>query len=393
MNMELRIFNTNLEMLGIVDETISVIWQPSYWDKGGYGDVKILAPVTKNTSTLLATGNIIVRHGEEAEYTDATGEWRRAAQITYRYISKDINGAEQIEVQGCFLKKWLAKRCIPRKMMLTGTNQSIINTILQENYIFPENNKRRFDMLTMLQQTDLGGGIVNYSAEFGADAEDEIYNRALSGKLGFDILVNERTKMYGFWLYKGKDLTVSNKQGNAPCLFSRDFDNVNEQEYTESIESVKNTAYVTGAAAENEEQPEIEIWKNNIEASGLDRDEVFVEATDISRTATDINGQDVAIPTEQYIQLITAKADTQLKSYTEKINFVTTINTSKNLKYKKDFNVGDVVTSIEKRWGIKIDARITKISQTNQNGQETLEVTFGESLPTLTEKIQQKIKK
>ena len=51
--MELRIFNRNLEPLGIVDETISVIWQPSYWDKGDYGDVKILAPITDYNTILL----------------------------------------------------------------------------------------------------------------------------------------------------------------------------------------------------------------------------------------------------------------------------------------------------------------------------------------------------
>ena len=126
--MELRIFNRNLEPLGIVDETISVIWQPSYWDKGDYGDVKILAPITDNNTMLLVKGNIIVRHGESAEYTDERGDWRRAMQVTYRFISKDINGAEQIEVQGCFLKKWLSKRVLTDKLILTGTNQNIINT-------------------------------------------------------------------------------------------------------------------------------------------------------------------------------------------------------------------------------------------------------------------------
>ena len=110
--MELRIFNRELEPLGIVDEAISLIWQPSYWDKGDYGDVKILAPITENNTALLVKGNIVVRHGESAEYTDESGEWRRAMQITYRFISKDINGAEQIEVQGCFLKKWLSKRVL-----------------------------------------------------------------------------------------------------------------------------------------------------------------------------------------------------------------------------------------------------------------------------------------
>ena len=87
------------------------------------------------------------------------------------------------------------------------------------------------------------------------------------------------------------------------------------------------------------------------------------------------------------------KAAGQLESYGERISFVSTISTSKNLKYKRDFTIGDIVTSIEKRWGIKIDARITKVNQTSQNGQDTLEVTFGESLPTLIEKIKQKVGK
>ncbi|MDO4292156.1 MAG: siphovirus ReqiPepy6 Gp37-like family protein [Eubacteriales bacterium] len=390
--MELRMFNMDLEPLGIIDEAVSVIWQPSYWDKGDYGDVKILAPITDNNTALLVKGNIIVRHGESAEYTDEKGEWRRAAQITYRFISKDINGAEQIEVQGCFLKKWLSKRLITDQLMLTDTNQNIINTIVRQNFGEDAPQERQGERFTMLAQDDLGGSSVEYSAEFGASAEDEIYNRALVGKLGFDILVNERARLYGFWLYKGKDLTATNTQGNTPCIFSRDFDNVNEQEYTESIESMKNTAYVAGAADSDGTQPRIEVWKDGEEAKGWDRDELFIEATDISRTTKDQSGQDVAIPLEQYLQLMATKADGELENYGECVSFVSTISTSKNLQYKKDFTVGDIVTSIEKRWGIKIDARITKINQTSQNGQETLEVTFGESLPTLIEKIKQKVR-
>lgn len=384
--MELRIFSRDLEPLGIVDETISVIWKPSYWDKGDYGDVKILAPITNNNNSLLTKGNIIVRHGESAEYSNAAGEWRRAMQITYRYITKDENGTEQIEVQGCFLKQWLAKRILTEQTVLTDTNQNIINSIITKNFITPSAEKRKFERFILLPQEDLGGSSIEYSAEFGADAQTEIYNRALAGKLGYDILVNERTKQYGFWLYKGKDLTATNKQGNTPCIFSRDFDNVNEQEYTESIESMKNTAYVIGAADESGEQPQIEVWKET-ETAGIDRDELFIEATDISRTAQNEAGEDTQIPESQYLELMVTKANGELETYGEVINFVSTINVSKNLQYKRDFTVGDVVTSIEKRWGVKIDARVTKITQTSQNGQETIEVTFGDSLPSLIEKI------
>ena len=58
--MELRIFSRDLEPLGIVDETISVIWKPSYWDKGDYGDVKILAPITNNKTITTTAKNIFI---------------------------------------------------------------------------------------------------------------------------------------------------------------------------------------------------------------------------------------------------------------------------------------------------------------------------------------------
>lgn len=389
--MELRVFSRDLEPLGIVDEIISVIWQPSYWNKGDYGDVKVLAPITANNSALLVAGNIIVRHGEAAEYRDAAGEWRRAMQITYRFITKDENGIEQIEIQGCFLKKWLSKRIIPKQMLLTDTNQNIINAIVRGNYGADAEESRQFDSFIMLEQESWGGSSIEYSTEFGAQAEQEIYDRALAGKLGYDILVNERVKKYGFWLYKGKDLTATNTQGNTPCIFSRDFDNVNEQEYTESIENMKNTAYVSGAADSDGTQPQIEVWKDE-EAAGLDRDELFIEATDISRETKNDAGETVEIPLEQYLQLMATKADGELEQYGKIVNFVSTINASRNIQYKRDFNVGDIVTSIERRWNIKIDARVTKITQTNQKGQESIEVTFGESLPSLIEQIK-KIRK
>ena len=156
---------------------------------------------------------------------------------------------------------------------------------------------------------------------------------------------------------------------------------------------MKNTAYVQGAADANDNQPQIEVWKDGEAAAGLDRDELFVEATDISRKKKDAQGQEQEIPLAQYLELMATKANGELETYGERISFVSTINTSQNLKYKRDFKVGDIVTSIEKRWGIKIDARITKVNQTSQNGQDTLEVTFGESLPTLIEKIKQKVGK
>lgn len=383
--MELRVFTRDLEPLGIVDELISTIWQPTYWQQGNYDDCKLLAPVTDNNNNLLVKGNIVVLHGEAAEYTDEYGEWRRAMQITYRHITKDENNTEQIELQGCFLKKWLSKRVLLSNQIITGTNQSIINALVVNNVGDNAISARQFENFIMLQQDSLGGSSVDYTTKYGDGLADAVYERALSGKLGYDILVNERNRLYGFWLYKGNDMSSGNSEGNTPCIFSRDFDNVTEQDYTESIENMKNVCYCTSAADEDGTIYAQEVYED--EQAGIDRDEFYVDMTNISWTVKDEQGQETRLTPEQYIELMTTEGYAQLDDYGEVMTFESTINTSKNLQYKRDFNVGDIVTTIEKNWGIRIDARITKIGETWQNGKHTLEVTFGESMPTLLDKI------
>lgn len=106
-NVELRVYDKELTPLGVIDEIASLLWTPTYWNEGTVGDLKLLAPMTENNTKLLVKGNIVVLHDGAADYTDETGNWRRGAQIRYRHITKDANGAEQIEVQGHFLKNGL----------------------------------------------------------------------------------------------------------------------------------------------------------------------------------------------------------------------------------------------------------------------------------------------
>lgn len=381
--MELRVYDTELKPLGIVDQIKSLLWSPSYWNEGTVTDLQLLAPMTENNKKLLIKGNIVVLHDGDAEYTDDAGNWRRAAQIKYRHITADTEGAEQVEVQGCFLKKWLSKRVVLNKIVMTGTEQEKINRIVTENHGSGATERRKLPRFVILAQNDLGGSSTQYSNEDLVDAGYEVYSRALAGKLGYDILVNEKTGKYGFWLYKGRNLTSGNADGNTPSIFSRDFDNVNEQEYTESDEGKKNVIYVTGAADEAGVIPWVEIDQGG---AGLDRDEVRVDKSDISRTYME-NEVEITIPEEEYLNMLRTAGNASLEDYRETVVFAAGINITSNLKYGKDFNIGDRVTCQERRWGIRIDVRITAVCITYQEGTKEIEATLGESLPTLIQQI------
>lgn len=382
-DVELRVYDTALTPLGVIDEIESLLWKPTYWSEGTAKDIQLLAPMTENNKRLLVKGNLIVLHDGGPEFTDESGNWRRAAQIKYRNITKNTEGAEEIEVQGWFLKKWLSKRVVLNKIAMTGTEQEKINRIVTENHGSGAAERRRLPNFSILAQGDLGGSSTTYANEDFIDAGTEVYNRALAGKLGYDILVNEKAARYGFWLYKGRNLTSGNPEGNTPSIFSRDFDNVGEQEYTESDEGKKNVIYVTGAADAAGAIPWVEIDQGG---EGLERDEVHVSKSDISRTYTE-NDAEITIPEAEYIKMLeTAGADT-LEDYGETLSFTAVINTASNLRYGEDFNIGDRVTCMEREWGIRIDVRITAVCVTYQNGLKEIEATLGESLPTLTQQI------
>lgn len=380
--MELRVFDETVEPLGLIDEMASLLWHVKYFDVGTFN---LLAPITDNNKRLLTEGNIIVKHDGKREVTDAAGGiWRRAAQITYVHITKDENGLEQIEAQGYMLSQWLNKRCISPQIVTTATNQSIINTMVKNNCGSSAGTKRRFPRFIMLAQETIAGSAVEYANEVYAKLGQEVKARAQAGKLGYDILINERSRQYGFYLYKGKDLTAKNSEGNTPCIFSRDFDNVNEQEYTASIENCGNFIYIQGAEDDNGSQPVTTVDGEG--ASGLELTEVFCDATDIARKYQ--SGEtEVTIPLNTYLQMLKTRAAAELENYGKIINFVSTINTNSNLKFKQDFDLGDRITCKETKWGIQIDARITEVTETYQKGAEEIEATFGDSLPTLVDQI------
>lgn len=380
--MEIRVFSTEVEPLGAIDEISSLLWVTKYFDVGTFS---LLAPITENNSKLLKRGNIITKHDGRREVVTEDGKiWRRAAQITYVHITKDENGLEQLEAQGYMLSRWLSKRCIVPQIVKTDTNQALINFMVEKNCGSQAGSRRKFQRFSILPQEKVAGTLVEYANVAYADLGAEVKGRAQAGKLGYDILINEREKLYGFYLYKGKDLTAKNSEGNTPCIFSRDFDNVDEQEYTDSIENCKNFIYVQGAAEENEAQPVVTV--DAAGASGLELEEVFCEATDIARKYQE-GETEVTIPLSTYLAMLRTRGSTELEGYGEAVSFTSTISTNSNLKYKSDFDLGDRITCKEVKWGIQIDARITEVLETYQKGEETIEATFGDSLPTLLEQI------
>ena len=58
-----------------------------------------------------------------------------------------------------------------------------------------------------------------------------------------------------------------------------------------------------------------------------------------------------------------------------------------DLKYKTDFNLGDMIKVVSKRWGVSMTVRITEIEESYDRSGMSLGVTFGKPLLTLAQKL------
>lgn len=371
--MELYVYSSEMELQGIVEKIASLIWTRRYWS---CGEFKLLVPFTEEHSRMLVKNNIIMKRGDD-----------EAAQIRYVSITKNSQGLEEIEVQGKFLIAWIGKRIIKKQIITNDTTQNILYRIVRENVTNPADTARKIpDVSIATDDKDTESGVIDYTSEQYTNAQLAAETAAKAAKLGIRMRTDARTGAHVFSVYEGRDLTAGNTAGNAPCIFSQEFDNIIEQEYTNSVENLKTTAFVGGEEKEGVARKVAEVGGAT---AGLEREEVFINATDIVQEYEDDDGTQVTLTDTEYLALLSARGAEELEQYAETLSFGSKINTFANLIYRTDYDLGDRVTCVNKRWGIRIDVRITEIAETYQNNVEEIDITFGESLPALLTQIRQ----
>lgn len=371
--MELYVYSSEMELQGIVEKIASLIWTRRYWS---CGEFKLLVPFTEEHSRMLVKNNIIMKRGDD-----------EAAQIRYVSITKNSQGLEEIEVQGKFLIAWIGKRIIKKQIITKDTTQNILYRIVRENVTNPADTVRKIpDVSIATDDADTESGVIDYTSEQYTNAQLAAETAAKAAKLGIRMRTDARTGAHVFSVYEGRDLTAGNTAGNAPCIFSQEFDNIVEQEYTNSVENLKTTAFVGGEEKEGVARKVAEVGGS---AAGLAREEVFINATDIVQEYEDDDGTQVTLTDAEYLALLSARGAEELEQYAETLSFGSKVNTFANLIYRTDYDLGDRVTCVNKRWGIRIDVRITEIAETYQNNVEEIDITFGESLPALLTQIRQ----
>lgn len=362
--MELIVFDKNMNRVGIIDGFTSLVWTRR---NKAPGDFSMLLPYNDDKNGLLEPGNIVAQKGGN-----------EAMQISFKRMSKNETGLDEIEIKGYALTEWMGRRILLSEIITEDLEPvQIMRKMVEDTMTQPEDEARQFENVVLGGAETLGDDVISYKGEQFRPVLDAERILMEDHDIGVKVETNQRTGLHSIIFFRGEDKTA---ESEFPCIFSPEYENIAQQNYTFSNENMRNMAYVKG------EKQELTIGE---EITGADRREMHISTTDINNDYTDESGKEIKLTDEQVLEKMRERAEEEMAERIEEETFDGVITRAGQLRYKEDFDLGDKVTCIYKRWGLRVDARIEEITETYQGEKRDIMVLFGEGTPTLEKRIKQ----
>lgn len=342
--MELRIYDRELNFLGIIENQRSLIWTRKYFD---VGDFQIHVPVTDYNVSLLKRGNLV-------SYRNA-----KDAGVIESLTLEQNDLSNEILVEGRFLASYMDRRLIRGTRNFDGTIEVAMRTLFSEATALP-----------LVQLGELKGFTdeVEFQVTYKNLLDYEV-KLAMAGNLGFHFVPDFTEKTITFDIYQGLDRSRSQKD-RAFVEFSDEFSNINTICFVENDQLLKNIAYVGG---EGEGSARVIVQVGATSSTGLDRRELFVDARDLR--SDDLTAA-------KYRAILRQRGLEVMKDYDLAETMECTADANLNFQYREDYDLGDIVTVRKKNWDIAKNLRITEIAEVYEHGNMEVTPTFGTPLPT-----------
>ncbi len=377
--MDLSIYSPELKLLGVADEFSSLIWHRRFF-KAGY--FKLSAPALKNNISLLRKHNLI-----EKPESDEIG-FITSVKITY-----DSEKGGTVDVSGCFLSGLLSRRIITD----AGESDGLLEIIDKQCGSACSEPIRQIPSL-MIDKTVP----VNYFYTEGI----KFYNLAefctavcMQELCGICIkLVHGSNENYLLLTVRyGVDRSVEQTE-NPQVVFSEEFDNLLSAEYSYSEDNSINTVYGYSTVSPGvDDKPAPPEYLTGAENSGFNRLEASVSVKAVIETYTAMKfigygaEGNPMYETEQRKRVKVADTLKLLKLECEKGKREIAENVSGDVKlelgYKKDYELGDIVTIYQENWNVTLNRRIYEVTEYYDSNGRIVQPVFGNPLRTIADFI------
>lgn len=323
----LNVYNPAYERIGVIEGYAYLNWTRKYASCGEF-EFK----TTLSYMSLLQIGNVI------AKFNDA-----EAGII--EYIHTETVNKDDVTVTGRLLPSLLGIRIVWNDVDMTGNTGAVIGRLINDNCISPSDSDREIRNMGYEYYADIPmRESPGYKDQDLLDAVSSVcaeYDIGMKGEL--------RGKTAVISLYEGRGLSA---------VFSKEYENLTAQSYTASVMDCRNVAKV-------ESENETVVVGS---ASGLERREVYVK-----QSSGDITPEEFG------------RSELSKRRKTDTLDGA--VNVYGNLRYRTDYDIGDVVTVSSSELNISKRLRITEVRETYDSEGFSLDVTFGKPLPSLADKI------
>lgn len=361
------------EIIGIIDTAKSIIWRSCYYETG---DFEIYVPCNAATVNLLVAGNYVTRPN------DHNVGIIEKIEITFN----EFDG-RMIIATGRMAKSILDRRIIYRltdnsvsPTILSGNVEHAARAVVYNNAIDCEfDSDRNIDALVLGAHSGNTKIIVDANGE--AATKQVTYNNLLSWtddflreyEIGAYIGLNDSLKLQ-YLCFEGVDRSVDNTDGNDPVIFSQDFDNLLSSDYIYSEEKYKNMALIGGEGEGTARFCSVLIPS----LTGIERREMFINASTSSKTYKDDQGDEQTLTDEEYNTQLQSIGAQDLAGAQITQSFDGTINVNNGVyKYKENFNLGDLVTVQDNEIGLYINTRIIEVIETQDENGYNITANYG----------------
>lgn len=353
----LRLFNYDFELLGIISNYESFIYQRYFQECGNFEmhismDKKNVDKLA--TDTWLMLGNnpdkcFIIEtvsenfsEGKEelvVKGTDLKGLMKRRITYTDNFDRVDNTPAENV------MKHYVTNHFIDSRL---ASDDTVLLT------------ERNVEILQVAETQNRGPSTV-WQSRF-ENVHDVLKHIAEDTGLGWTIYADLTNKKFVFDTLESTDKTL-NQKDVPQILFTKSKGNLKESRRYNDLSGLKNVAYV-GGKGENEDRP-IVVRGN---ATGINRREVFIDLNNI-------NDMDE----------LNTEGDKKLSEHKEINSTEGQVYSIENMEYEVDWYLGDKVSmKINNVVEHKIISAVREIYERNNTN---IEITFGDKTPTIIDEL------
>ena len=328
--MMIRIFDKDINFIGVLEKFNSFQCSTPYANAGTF---TVKCAMTDQALDLLQIGNIVV-------YKDFAG------MIDSIQKTEELGEGAKVFASGYNLTGLLARRIIWNNNYYETTAENYLHWMVYDNATHASDAGR------IIPHLDIEP-VQNYPEMYDVQNDHQNLLQALvdcaeNVGYGFNVELDIPNKKMWFRVLVPNDRTT----GSDLYVLGKRYDNVIEQEYTYSIKNSTNTVLVVSDDGEATYSPGL---------TGLDRQEAYLKSNQKKESLTDA----------QFAKMLKTEGKNSLLAVIDSFDIDTT---------EPDLAVGDVVSIVDREWGITHSAMVSEKQITLQDGKETINYLFGNDI-------------